>query len=131
MQELDTIERAIENPEHPVVAVVGGSKVSTKLALLDRLVRKVDCLIVGGGIANTFIAAEGHPVGKSLYEPDLIDEAERIMAYAKQNNVNLPIPTDVIVADKIADDAESYEKLASQVDEDEKIFDIGPETVKV
>lgn len=130
-QELDTIEKAVENPEHPVVAVVGGSKVSTKLALLDRLVKKVDCLIVGGGIANTFIAAEGHPVGKSLYEPDLIDEAERIMAYAKQNNVNLPIPTDVIVADKVSDDAESYEKLVSQIDEDEKIFDIGPETIKV
>lgn len=131
MQELDTIERAIESPEHPVVAVVGGSKVSTKLALLDRLVKKVDCLIVGGGIANTFIAAEGHSVGKSLYEPDLIDEAERIMAYAKQHKVNIPVPTDVIVADRVADDAESYEKLASQVDEDEKIFDIGPETIKI
>jgi phosphoglycerate kinase len=131
MQELETIERALEKPEHPVVAVVGGSKVSTKLALLDRLVRKVDYLIIGGGIANTFIAAEGHPVGKSLYEPDLIDEAERIMAYAKQHNVSIPVPTDVVVADRVADDAESYEKPASQVDEDEKIFDIGPETVKV
>jgi len=131
MQELDTIERAMENPEHPVVAVVGGSKVSTKLALLDRLVKKVDYLIVGGGIANTFIAAEGNSVGKSLYEPDLIDEAERITAYAKQHNVNIPIPTDVIVADRVADDVEGYEKPASQVDEDEKIFDIGPETIKV
>lgn len=130
MQELDTIERAIEKPEHPVVAVVGGSKVSTKLGLLDRLVKKVDYLIVGGGIANTFIAAEGHPVGKSLYEPDLIDEAERIMAYAKQHQVSLPIPTDVIVADKVSEDADSYEKLASQIDENEKIFDIGPETIK-
>lgn len=128
--ELDTIEKAIEAPKHPVVAIVGGSKVSTKLSLLDTLVKKVDCLIVGGGIANTFIAAEGHDVGKSLYEPDLIDEAERIMAYGKAHNVDIPMPIDIVVSDKLTDDAESIEKPISQVDEEEKIFDIGPETVK-
>ena len=130
MNELDTIEKAIANPERPVAAVVGGSKVSTKLGLLESLLKKVDILIIGGGIANTFIAAEGHSVGKSLYEPDLIDEAERIVDYAKKHNIELPMPSDVIVADTLSDDAEAIEKPISQVDEDEKIFDIGSETIK-
>lgn len=130
MAELDAIERAMENPKHPVVAIVGGSKVSTKLALLDTLAKKVDCLIVGGGIANTFIAAEGHTVGMSLYEPDLIDEAERLMALSKDNKLNIPMPIDVIVSEKFNADAESVDKPISQVDDEEKILDIGPETAK-
>lgn len=129
--ELDTIEKAIADPKRPVAAIVGGSKVSTKLNLLESLLKKVDILIIGGGIANTFIAAAGHTVGKSLYEPDLIDEAERIVEYAKKHNVEIPMPIDVVVAEKLAEDAEVIDKPISQVDEDEKIFDIGPETTKL
>lgn len=130
VQELDALNSIMENPKHPIVAIVGGSKVSTKLELLDALSQKVDSLIIGGGIANTFIAAEGYVVGKSLYEPDLIDEAERLMVNAKNRGAEIPIPTDVIVAEKLADDAESSIRLVSQVDDNEKILDIGPDTVK-
>lgn len=130
LKELDALESVLENPKHPVVAIVGGSKVSTKLALLDALSQKVDTLIIGGGIANTFIAAEGYMVGKSLYEADLIDEAERLTLNAKKRGAEIPIPTDVIVADKLAEDSESSVRLVSQVDDNEKICDIGPDTVK-
>lgn len=130
LSELDVLNKIIENPKHPVVAIVGGSKVSTKLALLDSLSQKVDYLIVGGGIANTFIAAEGYSVGKSLYEADLIDEAERLSLAAKKRGAEIPVPTDVVVADKLADDAESSIRLVSQVDDNEKIYDIGPDTIK-
>lgn len=128
--ELEALEKIMRNPKHPVVAIVGGSKVSTKLSLLDALVQKVDCLIVGGGIANTFIAAEGYTVGKSLYEPDLIDEAERLMLTAKNRGAEIPVPSDVIVGEKLASDAESSVRLVSQVDDNEKIYDIGPDTIK-
>ncbi len=130
LNELEALGRIMQNPAHPVVAIVGGSKVSTKLELLDALVKRVDCLITGGGIANTFIAAEGYTVGKSLYEPDLIDEAERLMITAKQRGAELPIPTDVVVSEKLSNEAESAVCLVSQIDDNEKIYDIGPDTIK-
>lgn len=130
MNELEALQKIMQNPKHPVVAIVGGSKVSTKLSLLDALVKKVDCLIVGGGIANTFIAAEGYTVGKSLYEPDLIDEAERLMLDAKNRGADIPVPTDVIVGERMTEDAESSVRLVSQIDDNEKIYDIGPDTIK-
>lgn len=130
VNEVEALQKIMENPKRPVVAVVGGSKVSTKLALLESLSKKVDYLIIGGGIANTFIAAEGYPVGKSLYEPDLIDEAERLMQAAGQGGAKIPVPTDVVVGESLSEDSESSVRLVSQVDDHEKIFDIGPDTVK-
>jgi len=131
LSELEALGKIMEKPAHPVVAIVGGSKVSTKLALLDSLVKVVDHLIIGGGIANTFLAAEGYTVGKSLHEPDLIDEAERLTLEAKKRNAEIPLPVDVIVADRFAEDAEAYVRLVSQVDDNEKIFDVGPDTIKL
>lgn len=128
--ELEALTKILEKPKRPVVAIVGGSKVSTKLALLESLAQKTDCLIVGGGIANTFIAAQGYFVGKSLYEPDLIDEAERLTLAAKERDAEIPIPSDVIVAEKLSEDAESSVRLVSQVFDNEKILDIGPDTIK-
>ncbi len=130
LAELAALSKILEKPAHPVVAIVGGSKVSTKLALLDFLVKKVDALIIGGGIANTFLAAEGYTVGKSLHEPDLIDEAERLSLTAKERNAEIPLPIDVVVADRFSDDAEAYVRIVSQIDDNEKIFDIGPDTIK-
>ena len=131
LSELQALSKIIEKPARPVVAIIGGSKVSTKLALLDSLVKKVDSLIIGGGIANTFLAAEGYTVGKSLYEPDLIDEAERLTLEAKKRNAEIPLPTDVIVAERLVEGAESYVRVVSQIDDNEKVFDIGPDTIKV
>ena len=98
MNELEALGKALDNPKRPLVAIVGGSKVSTKLTVLESLSNVVDQLIVGGGIANTFIAAAGHSVGKSLYEPDLIPEAKRLMQQAQQRNAEIPLPTDVVTA---------------------------------
>lgn len=131
LSELAVLDKVLENPAHPVLAIVGGSKVSTKLALLDSLVKKVDILIIGGGIANTFLAAEGYTVGKSLHEPDLIDEAERMTQEAKTRKAEIPLPTDVVVAEKLSEGAESYVRLVSQIDDNERILDIGPDTIKV
>lgn len=130
LSELDALSKILDKPARPVVAIVGGSKVSTKLALLDSLVKKVDAIIIGGGIANTFLAAEGYTVGKSLYEPDLIDEAERLTIEAKNRNAEIPLPIDVIVAERFAEDSESYIRLVSQIDDNEKVFDMGPDTIK-
>lgn len=130
VRELEALTKIMHDAKHPLVAIVGGSKVSTKLALLDALSQKVDTLIIGGGIANTFIAAEGYTVGKSLYEADLIDEAERLTLNAKTRGAEIPLPSDVIVADKLTEDAESAIRLISQVDDEEKILDIGPDTIK-
>lgn len=130
LSELEALSKVLEKPARPVVAIVGGSKVSTKLALLDSLVKKVDFLIIGGGIANTFLAAEGYTVGKSLYEPDLIDEAERLTIEAKQRKAEIPLPIDVVVAERFAEDAEAYVRLVSQIDDKEKVFDVGPDTIK-
>ena len=123
--ELDALEQALASPTAPVAAIVGGSKVSTKLMVLKSLANKVDQLIVGGGIANTFLAAAGKPVGKSLFEADLIPAAQALMS-----KVNIPIPTDVIVGKEFSETTEAVIKLVDDVEEDDMIFDIGPESAK-
>ena len=128
MAELDALAKALENPQRPLLAIVAGSKVSTKLELLQTLTGKVDQLIVGGGIANTFIAASGYGVGKSLVENDLIDTAKRIMAEAKARGADVPIPTDVVVATAFAADAPATIKTVDAVAPDDMILDIGPQT---
>lgn len=129
--ELDALGKALETPDKPLVAIVGGSKVSTKLTVLKSLSEKVDQLIVGGGIANTFIAAMGFPVGKSLYEPDLIDEAKRLIADAKQAGSDIPIPSDVVCAKEFSETAAATIKKVADVADDDLILDIGPETAKL
>jgi len=126
--ELEALGKALKEPKRPLVAIVGGSKVSTKLTVLNSLVRKVDQLIVGGGIANTFIAAEGHEVGKSLYEKDLINEAKRLAESARTRGAKIPVPTDVVVGDKFGEDATATVKSIDEVSADDMILDIGPET---
>ena len=130
MAELDALARALDTPKRPLLAIVAGSKVSTKLELLGSLVSKVDQLIVGGGIANTFLAATGHPVGKSLNEPDLVDTARKILADAKARGAEIPLPTDVVVAPAFAADAPATVKSVNDVTADDMILDIGPETAK-
>ena len=130
MAELDALGKALDDPARPLLAIVAGSKVSTKLELLSSLVSKVDQLIVGGGIANTFIAAMGYPVGKSLVEPDLIDTAKRIMADAKVRGAEIPIPVDVVVAPEFSANAPATVKAVDAVGADDMILDIGPETAK-
>ena len=125
--ELAALGKALSEPRRPVVAIVGGSKVSTKLTVLEALADRVDQLIVGGGIANTFIAAAGHAVGKSLHEPDMLDIASRL-ASRKDDRAEIPVPDDVVVASRFAEDAEATVKAVSEVTEDELILDIGPET---
>jgi phosphoglycerate kinase len=128
--ELDALGKALEHPQHPLVAVVGGSKVSTKLTVLESLSAKVDQLIVGGGIANTFIAAAGYGVGKSLYEADLLDEARRLIESAKQRGADIPIPVDVVTAKEFSDSAVATIKAVADVAEDDLILDIGPQTAQ-
>lgn len=130
MAELDALAKALQAPERPLLAIVAGSKVSTKLELLSSLVGKVDQLIVGGGIANTFMAAVGLPVGKSLYEPDLLETARNILADAKARGADIPVPTDVVVAKAFAADAEAAVKNAADVADDDLILDIGPDTAQ-
>jgi phosphoglycerate kinase len=131
MGELDALTRALNNPARPVVAVVGGSKVSTKLAVLETLSGLVDHLVVGGGIANTFIAAAGHKVGKSLYEEDLIPVAKGLMARGLSGEgASVPIPTDVVVATEFSDTAEADIRPVDQVGKDEMIMDVGPDTAE-
>ena len=128
MAELDALAQALDNPARPLLAIVAGSKVSTKLELLSSLVDKVDQLIVGGGIANTFIAAQGFAVGKSLHEADLIDTAKQIMASAKARGADIPVPVDVVVARQFLPDAEATVKPVDAVADVELILDIGPDT---
>jgi phosphoglycerate kinase len=128
--ELDALGKALDNPARPLVAIVGGSKVSTKLTVLESLASKVDQLIVGGGIANTFIAAQGHNVGKSLVEESLIPEAKRLMQAAKDNNGDIPVPTDVVTGTEFSESTAASLKAVNAVNDDEMIFDIGPETAK-
>ncbi len=128
MAELDALARALDDPARPLLAIVAGSKVSTKLELLSSLVDKVDQLIVGGGIANTFFAAQGHAVGKSLHEPDLIATAKAIMAKAKARGADIPVPTDVVVARQFLPDAEATVKPVDAVAADDLILDIGSDT---
>ena len=125
--ELDALAKALDNPARPFVAIVGGSKVSTKLTVLDALADVVDCLIVGGGIANTFIAADGHNVGKSLYEADMLDTA-RELAGNSDGRAEIPVPSDVVCADEFAADATATTKLVEAVAADDMILDIGPDT---
>ena len=126
--ELDALGKALHNPARPMLAIVGGSKVSSKLTVLESLSSKVDQLIVGGGIANTFIAATGNNVGKSLYEADLIPEAKRLLAAAKTTGGDIPVPTDVVCAKAFSESAEASLKSVSDVTDDDMIFDIGPQT---
>ena len=130
MAELDALAKALDNPARPLLAIVAGSKVSTKLELLSSLVSKVDQLIVGGGIANTFIAAMGHGVGKSLVEMDLIETANAIMADARARGADIPLPTDVVVAPAFAADAPATIKRIDNVGADDMILDIGPQTAQ-
>ena len=126
--ELEALGKALGNPRRPMAAIVGGSKVSTKLTVLEALSQIVDQLIPGGGIANTFIAACGHNVGKSLYEADLVPEAKRLMEAAKAKGGEIPVPTDVVVGKEFSESAEAVVKRVDEVADDEMIFDIGPET---
>jgi phosphoglycerate kinase len=130
MAELDALAKALDAPARPLLAIVAGSKVSTKLELLASLVGKVDQLIVGGGIANTFIAAMGHGVGRSLCEPDLVDTAKRIMADARARGAEIPIPVDVVVAPEFSADAPATVKAVDAVGADDMILDIGPRTAR-
>ncbi len=126
--ELDALGKALKAPARPLLAIVGGSKVSGKLEVLESLSNLCDQLIVGGGIANTFIAAAGFPVGKSLYEAELIPEAQRLMAQATARGGEIPVPTDVITAKEFSESAAATTKKVSEVAEDDLILDIGPET---
>ena len=123
--ELDALGKALDKPERPLVAIVGGSKVSTKLEVLESLSELCDQIIVGGGIANTFLAAAGKPVGKSLYEEDLIPNAKALM-----EKVSIPVPTDVVCGKEFSETAEATLKAAADVSEDDMIFDIGPDSAK-
>jgi len=129
--ELEALGRALHAPKRPLVAVVGGSKVSTKLAVLENLLEKVDALVVGGGIANTFLAASGLPVGRSLHEPDMLDTAKRLLARARERGVALPLPTDVVVATELSAAARASVKPAAAVATGEMILDIGPDSAAV
>ena len=128
--ELDALGKALDNPARPMVAIVGGSKVSTKLTVLESLSKIVDQLIVGGGIANTFIAAAGYNVGKSLYEADLIDTAKKLAADAKTRGGDIPVPVDVVCGKEFSETAAAELKNVADVADDDMIFDIGPETSK-
>ncbi|MCK7459594.1 phosphoglycerate kinase [Idiomarina aminovorans] len=128
--ELKALGKALEEPKRPLVAIVGGSKVSTKLTVLESLSGVVDQLIVGGGIANTFVAAAGHNVGKSLYEADLTDEANRLMAQAKAKGGDIPLPLDVVTGKEFSAETKAEIKAVNSVADDDMIFDIGPETAE-
>ncbi|MBA4329305.1 MAG: phosphoglycerate kinase [Polaromonas sp.] len=128
--EMDAISKALANPKRPLVAIVAGSKVSTKLTILKALAGKVDQLIVGGGIANTFMLANGLPIGKSLAERELLDEARAVMAAMKARGAEVPVPTDVVTAKTFSADAAATVKAAAEVADDDMILDIGPQTAK-
>ena len=129
--EMDAITKALADPKRPLVAIVAGSKVSTKLTILKSLASKVDQLIVGGGIANTFMLAAGLKIGKSLAEPDLLEDAKAVIAAMKARGAAVPIPTDVVTAKTFAADAVATVKAATDVDDDDLILDIGPQTAAV
>lgn len=128
--EMDAISKALANPKRPLVAIVAGSKVSTKLTILQALAGKVDQLIVGGGIANTFMLASGLPIGNSLAERELLDEARAVMAAMKARGAEVPIPIDVVTAKAFSADAPAVTKQATDVEADDLILDIGPQTAK-
>ncbi|HET7158561.1 MAG TPA: phosphoglycerate kinase, partial [Burkholderiales bacterium] len=126
--EIEALTRALDQPARPLVAIVGGSKVSTKLTILGALAEKVDQLIVGGGIANTFLLAAGKPIGKSLAEPELIDETRKIAEILRTKGGAVPVPTDVVCAKEFAASAQAMTKSANEVAADDLILDIGPAT---
>jgi phosphoglycerate kinase len=128
--ELEALGKALDNPARPMVAIVGGSKVSTKLTVLESLSGIVDQLIVGGGIANTFIAAAGHNVGKSLFEAELVDESRRLAEAATARGAEIPVPTDVVCGKEFSETAAAILKPAIDVSDDDMIFDIGPDTAR-
>jgi phosphoglycerate kinase len=128
--EIDALTKSLAQPKRPLVAIVAGSKVSTKLTILKSLADKVDQLVVGGGIANTFMLAAGLPIGKSLAEPDLLDQAKEVIEAMKARGAEVPIPTDVVVAKTFAADAPATVKAASDVAADDMILDIGPQTAQ-
>ncbi|MFJ1301016.1 phosphoglycerate kinase [Pseudomonadota bacterium AL_CKDN230030165-1A_HGKHYDSX7] len=128
--ELDALGRALHEPKRPLVAIVGGSKVSTKLSILQALADKVDQLVVGGGIANTFMLAAGLPIGKSLAEPDQVDQARAVIEIMQKRGAAVPIPTDVVVAKSFGADAPATVKAAADVADDDLILDIGPQTAQ-
>ena len=126
--EIDALTKSVQDAEPPLMAIVGGSKVSTKLTILNNLAKTVDQLIVGGGIANTFLLAAGKKIGKSLAEPELVDECKKVLATLAEKGANLPLPTDVVVAKAFAADAEHRTCSVDDVADDEMILDVGPET---
>jgi phosphoglycerate kinase len=128
--EIDALSRALEKPARPLVAIVGGSKVSTKLTILASLADKVDQLIVGGGIANTFLLASGGRIGKSLAEPELVEETKKIAGILQAKGGSVPVPTDVVTAKEFAESAKAATKKASEVADDDLILDIGPDTAE-
>lgn len=123
--EIDALTRALEQPARPLVAIVGGSKVSTKLSILESLAEKVDQLIVGGGIANTFLLAAGHPIGASLAEPDMVEQARRVMERMRARGAEVPLPTDVVVATEVSASATPRRCGVDEVQGDERILDVG------
>ncbi len=127
-KELDSLEKALTDPARPMVAIVGGAKVSTKLKLLESLLDKVDQLIVGGGIANTFLAAAGKPVGESLYEKDLLSTAKELLAKAESLKTEIPLPTDVVCATEFSDTAKATTKVVEEVKDEDMILDFGPQS---
>ena len=129
IKELEAIKRVLEAPKKPIVAIVGGAKVSSKLSLLKQLVGMVDYLIPGGGIANTFLKAQGFEVGVSLYEPDLLEEAREILKLAKEKGCTIPLPTDVVVGNAFRESCPAYNKSLANVAIDDMILDIGPMTI--
>ena len=127
--EIDALTKSLEKPQRPLVAIVAGSKVSTKLTILSNLAEKVDGLIVGGGILNTFLLAAGKPIGKSLAEPELVDECKKVLAILEKKGATLPMPVDVVAAKAFAADAEHRVASVDDVQDDEMILDVGPKTV--
>jgi len=128
--EIDALTKAVAEAKHPLVAIVGGSKVSTKLTILSNLAEKVDQLIVGGGIANTFLLAAGHKIGKSLAEPELVEECKKVLAKLAEKGATLPLPTDVVVAKEFSETAEHRICKIDEVADDEMILDVGPESAR-
>ena len=129
LAEIEMLTKALEQPARPMTAIVGGAKVSTKLLVLENLIKQVDRLIVGGGIANTFLKAAGQPIGNSLYEEDLVGAAADILAYARDHGKEIPLPEDVVCAKTLAQDAAAQVKTLAQVEPNDLIVDVGPRTI--
>lgn len=129
VKELNALEDVMKNPKHPVVAIVGGAKVSSKLSLLRKLIEQVDVLILGGGIANTFLKAQGYEIGQSLCEYELIAEAKALLEHAQRNQCEIPLPVDVVVGKYFGESCAAFNKNLSQIADDDLILDIGPETI--